>query len=340
MPFSLCGMEKEKLIPTRKVFANVSDAEEDRNADTIITKLSVNDPLSEIIDLLNTRKINFDSYVKVKRAIYTILRCTLERCDPNNEEDVKFVALVLQKTSLKQQFLEDSDWEPYLFYAIEKAAKNNMNLTIVKLLVEHGADVNFRFVNKEGNGKSALHWAVCCFNGDMRCIDYLLEEGADTNALSGRKYTPLAILAGRFDLKNEPKINLIPMPHVDQCELLVKRLLEYGADINKKQKIYNWDKKNRTKQSNYEMLKPLMPNLDTIIKKTEEQKRKALSDKKHAGDFIKGHANNLGANFSTTIKKISFKVNQEILSARCPSLCLAINPYYKNENDLVIKEIG
>jgi ankyrin repeat protein len=322
VPFSLCGMEKEKPIRIREAMGDAYDTPQDRNADTIITKLSLNYPLSEITDLLNSRKVNINYHIKIGRGVYTILRCTLDRCNPNNEDDVKFVTFVLQKASLEQQPLkqqpsEDSDWEPYLFYAIDQAFKNNMNLTIVKLLVEkYGADVNFRFVNENGNGKSALHWAVCCFNGDTHCIEYLLEKGAHTNALTDSGYTPLAILAGRLNFIKDCNSNRLMLgPNLNLSERVVKRLLEHGADINIRQRDYA-DVKNSIELSNYDLLKPLMPNLGTIIKEVKNENQII----KFAAYFKKTFEEKRQANHSISISGQEIKLNKEILTIRCPKL--------------------
>ena len=75
----------------------------------------------------------------------------------------------------------------------------------VKWLLDHGA-----MLNREGNNWSALHYAV--FNGHDELATYLLERGADVNARSPNRSTPL-MLAAR-----------------ENREELTKVLLEAGAD--------------------------------------------------------------------------------------------------------------
>ncbi len=83
-------------------------------------------------------------------------------------------------------------------------------LDMVRLLLEKGADINF----KGNNGGTALMYA--CVKGDPEIVKLLLENGADVDAKDGSLMTALmwASYEGRPDV--------------------LRMLLEKGADINPK----------------------------------------------------------------------------------------------------------
>jgi ankyrin repeat protein len=331
--FSLSGMEKEKAIQMYES-SEIIDGKcpiEDENTYLIMKAFMDKKSISEITHLLNTLNININSQVKINTIytyygeIYTLLRFILEQCNPNIQADVELVKLILQKgASLKQQ--PSIGWHPYLFYAIDQARKNN-NLSIVKLLIEHGADVHFHCDENKKGHISALHYALYYFYGDTKCIiDYLLENGADANARDKRGYTPLAILADRFTIVMEAfKSNAYNFtPNFELFELVAEKLLENGADIYAKQERYEYDK-GFVKKSNYDLLKPIMPNLDDIIKKAEDKKRtkKLAIDLKNAAA-----ANNKHANQSIIVSNRESKLHEAFLSIRCLGLCFELNPNY------------
>jgi ankyrin repeat protein len=104
--------------------------------------------------------------------------------------------------------------EKYGRTALHLAAMNG-HLEIVKLLLEHGADVNAK--TKEGYGYTALHSAAS--NGHLEIVKLLLEHGADVNAKT--KY-------GGYTALHSATMN----GHLE----IVKLLLEHGADVNAKTK--------------------------------------------------------------------------------------------------------
>jgi ankyrin repeat protein len=373
VPFSLSSMEKEKPIQIHDGI-KASDSEEDRNADLVVKAFLEQKPISEINNLLNTRNINFNYHVKLPplfpvntrpvynhniKEIFTILRCTLEYCDPNKEEDVKLVKRILKDTNLIKQH-PSGDWEPYLLFAINKATQKNNDLSIVKLLVRQGADINLHFAKGRLSpwGISALHCALVNFDNDTKCIDYLLKKGADANARStiGHYigYTPLAILATRLEYFNKLKINFpdIWESYLKQFELAVEKLIENGAKISKSQVIPD-DNRDRSRsilqealvqknnyilkmKNNYDLLKPFMPNLDTIIKRAKDKKKKIESEKKYSGDLKNALTEKLPKNHQIEnrllhIRNQKFSLHEPILSTRCPNLCLELNHNYKKE---------
>lgn len=93
---------------------------------------------------------------------------------------------------------------------------NGGNYELAKLLLQHGANPN----SKSGpNGETALHAASSC--GAINAVKLLLEYGADHDAKSAQKLTPLHA-ACRTTL----------MPYSSSKERVVVCLLEHGADPN------------------------------------------------------------------------------------------------------------
>lgn len=82
-------------------------------------------------------------------------------------------------------------------------------IDLVKLLIDHGADVN----GTDTKGKSPLSWAA--FKGEINIVTALLESNADVNQVDIYGYTPLmfAIKEARTEV--------------------VELLIAYGADVNK-----------------------------------------------------------------------------------------------------------
>jgi hypothetical protein len=355
--FSLSGMEKEKQIEEEPIHIRTgmseTDPVEDKNADVIMAKLKNGAPISEITELLNTRNININSSVisPWRLSINTILSCALEYCNPNKKDHVKLIKkLILEKgATLKQPQVKVNlgDGKSYVLIALENAIRYDMNFEIIDFLIEQGADVNFRYINEKRLSDSALHRALRYFQGKTKCIDYLLEKGADANAFTRdsdlsvdydkNKLTPLALWTLNFIYKHD---NQDKYCTIEQFKLVVKKLLEHDADINNKQRVYD-AKTGYIMKSNYELLKPLLPNLDDIIKKVEDKKKHNISV-----DFANAPQNKLKRNYadhSVTIKNQEFRLNEAFLSIRCPSLCKHLNPDYMSEADrqrwLTVKEV-
>lgn len=230
---------------------------------------------------------NINDYLEEEERsrIYTVLGLLLKFIDPTYKTHVKLVELTLQKgASLKEPAIrsESYKWKPYLSTAISRTAKKTSNLDIVKLLIKYGADVNFKL-----DGNSPLHQAINSFTN----IDWfyniladLLEAGADPNARNSKEITPLAMFAKHYD----PSSNeIILRPGIG--EKIIEKFLDYGALLTLQQHwhvmcaIYQGDRISQNSgkrgpyytfeprymglKSNYELLKPIIPSLDEIIKK-------------------------------------------------------------------------
>jgi ankyrin repeat protein len=88
------------------------------------------------------------------------------------------------------------------------------NISIVKLLLDHGADIN----SKDCGGQSVLSSAVI-YNSDESIVRLLLEHGADIHA---KDYYGKSVLAGSVVQKSVSGGNIS----------IVKLLLDHGAEVN------------------------------------------------------------------------------------------------------------
>lgn len=347
IPFSSFTMEKEKPIRIRSGMRGMYAAE-DVNADQVMRALMDKKPESEIIDLLNTSPLNINSLVRHERRnavrgglfnqeVISILKCTIEYCNPNNKKHIQLIESILEKGALLEQPADDC-WDPYLITALKVSSLHENNLNIVKLLVDSGANVNFRFTDNNGYGDSALDEAIRHYYINAEDIKYLLKLGADPNNYNKEGITTLAALA-KFKKIHEAKVKdkngswqTIHLGSEAQFKNSVTILLEYGADITKKQKIYDSQTNQSVEKSNYELLKPLVPELDDIIEKVETNKEtnklKIKTAQKYILDFTKAAENNLYAHQSIIIANKSFNLSASITGSRCPALCYQLNPNY------------
>ena len=96
------------------------------------------------------------------------------------------------------------------------ANKYGSLVSIVDLLIDHEADVNFK---NEGLGQSALHLAA--HYGAKKLVTKLLQKGADISAEDNQGYSPLHhVCLGGYDIS------------------VIQQLLDTGADINIQDSIY------------------------------------------------------------------------------------------------------
>ena len=93
---------------------------------------------------------------------------------------------------------------PLLFIACQ-----NGNLKIVKILIEHGADVN---KTKASNNSTPILTAAQ--SGYLKIVELLIEYGADINKINSHGFTPLILAIDEENFE------------------VVKVLLKSGADIN------------------------------------------------------------------------------------------------------------
>ncbi len=131
------------------------------------------------------------------------------------EEDIPTLRKIIDSGTypdLNAVNLRDVGETPFYIYPLHEAAQRG-NTTILQLLLEKGADINFQ---DKRNGNTALHEA--CSSNRFRSVQYLVEKGADLNRKGLIGLTPLA-LAIRDDRLNEK---------------IVYYLIEKGADLNLK----------------------------------------------------------------------------------------------------------
>ncbi len=102
-------------------------------------------------------------------------------------------------------------------------AARDGHLESVKVLVEHGADVNAL----AADGKNALGLAI--FNGSYDIADYLIDAGSDVNQADAQRMTPLFWAVDRRNMETAPNF---PWVVTDDPLPLIRKLLDRGADPN------------------------------------------------------------------------------------------------------------
>ncbi|XP_057328920.1 putative ankyrin repeat protein RF_0381 [Microplitis mediator] len=103
--------------------------------------------------------------------------------------------------------------------ALQVAVRDD-NCSMTKLLLDHGADINY-FSKDQGAGFTALH--IAAQNGNAELVDLLLSRGADVNIMGN-------------DVKT-----ILHMAVCSENEFIVKRLLACGADVNRKSNTYRFE---------------------------------------------------------------------------------------------------
>ena len=73
--------------------------------------------------------------------------------------------------------------------AVRKSEFGIDNVDIVRLLLDHGADVNHKFTNNDGGNGTALHYAT--HNGYNETVKLLIERGANLHVKDSGNRTPL-----------------------------------------------------------------------------------------------------------------------------------------------------
>ena len=115
------------------------------------------------------------------------------------------------------------------------------DLTVIKFLLEHGADVHL----KDKNGLTSLHYAVIEVpDGLIACdvLKCLLENGADINALTNYNSTPLMVASRSCDVnvikfflnhgsKNDGRALHFACERAAQLDIMLC-LIGNGADVN------------------------------------------------------------------------------------------------------------
>jgi ankyrin repeat protein len=107
------------------------------------------------------------------------------------------------------------------------------NLEIVRLLVEHGADVNVRGID---SSEFEAHWwatertplMIAAKRGDIPVVRYLLDRGADPNLGDDRGRTALFFAVSPGVVAASSRGPVVTWGH----PAVVSVLLEHGADVN------------------------------------------------------------------------------------------------------------
>jgi len=93
---------------------------------------------------------------------------------------------ILSKNSLPKivDARDEGNWTPLLF------AAQNASYDVIRLLIEHGANVNA----VENTNQTPLHRA--CFSGSLNCVKLLVDNGAAINHAEVKGITPVVIALG------------------------------------------------------------------------------------------------------------------------------------------------
>ena len=123
---------------------------------------------NSIIDFLITNGANIES-IPIRREFRDIVEGLIE------EEDDEFL----------EDFLEHGDEQEILQATPLYMAIENNHTETCKLLVDHGADYNFRY-----HGFSMLHISV--IHGNLELVQFFIEKGINVNTEDDNEgYTPL-----------------------------------------------------------------------------------------------------------------------------------------------------
>jgi len=154
--------------------------------------------------------------IAVKNNNITLLKYLIE-----NGADINDICSISPNVA----FLNNYHHYPYNYDSIIKSynetplsiAFSNGNETLIKYLIEHGANVNIKWKNCNGEEKTLL--IVACEIGNIYLVKYLIENGADVNLKVKDSETPL-IAAIKYEKKRK------------MHNPIINYLLEQGADIN------------------------------------------------------------------------------------------------------------
>lgn len=94
--------------------------------------------------------------------------------------------------------------------------KNNLDL--VKLLVEHGANPNIKYIDEVGDTEGYTPFLLAIQNNNFDMVKLLVEHGANVNSEADCGDTPLSLAVERNNFE------------------MVKYLVEHGANVNRKDK--------------------------------------------------------------------------------------------------------
>ena len=164
-----------------------------------------------------------------------ILNCILDSSSIETSEKVKLIDKLIKKgadVNAKDQqgytalFKVIYNYNPsYPFYGIASLKKNHkQRIEVVKLLIENGADVNFR----DNSGRTLLFYTIDHENTDIAKL--LIDNGADVNAKDNLGQNVLFMYGGTIFLSVSDDISYPRLGYMNKD--IFKLLIESGANIN------------------------------------------------------------------------------------------------------------
>ena len=180
-------------------------------------------------------------------------------------DDIKQVSSILKKQKADINHIsEEFSYSHYSHTPLTLASIGGYE--IVKLLIEHGADINA----KNNNGWTALMWALVSNNAEyLEIIKLLVENGANINTKNNNGDTAL-IIASRYTWRLKA----------------VKYLVGNGADINAKNNNNETSLMHASYNGHLELVKYLVEN-GAYINEKDNESNTALSWAKEES-FMKG----------------------------------------------------
>lgn len=122
---------------------------------------------------------------------------------------VVFVFYIKQSKAIPGNYLTETGLPAIVFIANGRLEQKNGTLEMIRYFLDSGANINE--TGKDKLGLAALHTAV--LNADQQLVQFLLQKGANVNALAGgEKYkglTPLAFAKLLNADKSKPQLKII-----------------------------------------------------------------------------------------------------------------------------------
>eukprot|EP00833_Pecoramyces_ruminatium_P015430 jgi/Orpsp1_1/1189462/evm.model.d7180000072215.1 len=131
------------------------------------------------------------------------------------------------------------------------------NESIVKCLVEHGADINAKYEYLDYEKLEIITPLMyACKNGNVSIVNYLIEHGADINITFDLvNYQRIEDYYGSFICKNIRYIKFqtpLTIACKEENESVVKSLIDHGADINKEYNLFEYQEDNEYLSNKYD----------------------------------------------------------------------------------------
>ena len=159
-----------------------------------------------------------------------------------------------------------------LLIMITQYSETTSNIEAIKLLIELGADINY----KDKNNYTALHYSCIFPMGRLEIIEFLIKNGANVNNKSGFLRTPLMVLLFNPQFDHDLKIMTLLISkgvHSDSIRNGMQSCNQINyRDIHGYTSLMIYIKNNQPKKIRYDIIKLLLDNKADIYIKTNQGK--------------------------------------------------------------------